>query len=296
VNGTGLPFDRRARDLVDIFLDERILMQPLHWRQSKWIFVCSQTDLFGEFVPDEMIDCVFAVMALSPWHRFQVLTKRAERMREYFADFPYRQEAIGIEARRISGIDVSWEGRGTAPAPCWRLPLPHVMMGVSIEDRKRLRRIQPLFSTPAAVRFASMEPLLEDIGQIRDALVRHCSGCGEEAKRGRTQCSTAACAGQPRGGLDWVIVGGESGPRARPCNLPWVRSIRTQCIDLNVPFFFKQWGEWMPVEDVPQRCSRVNARNVRNGMVRVGRKTAGRTLDGRTWDEMPEIWVSDSPN
>ncbi len=288
VNGTGLPFDRRARDLVDIFLDERILLQPLRWRQSKRIFVCSQTDLFGEFVPDEMIDRVFAVMALAQTHRFQVLTKRARRMQEYFADLMFRQEAIGIEAERISGIDRSFDRKVESAASAWRLPLPNVMMGVSVEDRKGLRRIEQLFNTPAAVRFASMEPLLEDVGQIRSAVMRHCSKCGEASKRGHDQCSTPGCDGKPAQGLDWVIVGGESGAGARPCNLSWVRSIRAQCVDLNVPFFFKQWGEWMPVEDVTRVRGRGARVHIRDGMVRVGRKTGGRLLDGRTWDEMPD--------
>src|ERR1035438_9884259 len=82
-NGTGLPFDRRSRDLVEMFVDEKILMQPLHWKKPRRVFVCSQTDLFAEFVTDEMIDRVFAVMGLCPQHTFQVLTKRAERMIEY---------------------------------------------------------------------------------------------------------------------------------------------------------------------------------------------------------------------
>jgi protein gp37 len=253
------------------------------------IFVCSQTDLFGEFVPDEMIDRMFAVMALSPWHRFQVLTKRAERMQGYFADLSYRQEAIGNEAQRISGIEGLLDRKVASRIPPLRLPLPHVIVGVSVEDRKRLHRIEALFNTPAAVRFASMEPMLDDVGAIRDTLMRQCSECKEKFERSRKKCSTASCDGQTRGGLDWVIVGGESGSGARPCNLTWVRSIRDLCVDLNVPFFFKQWGEWMPAEYLPTSAKGTTRHKARNGMVRVGRKEAGRLLDGRTWNEMPEI-------
>ena len=287
VNGTGLPFDRRARDLVDIILDDRMLMQPLHWRRSKWIFVCSQTDLFGEFVPYEMIDRVFAVMALSPHHSFQVLTKRAERMREYFANSSHRQEVVSLEARRISVIDRSFTDGGTGGVARW--PLPNVIVGVSVEDRKRLHRIEALFNIPAAVRFASLEPLLEDLGQIGASLMRHCPKCGRACRRGSLHCSTARCDGQPEGGLDWVIVGGESGPGARQCDPQWVRSIRDQCLNAYVPFFFKQWGAWMPVEDVPRHAKRSPGQAIRGGMIRVGKKAAGRLLDGRTWDEMPQL-------
>jgi protein gp37 len=267
-------------------MDERMLIQPLQWRRSKWIFVCSQTDLFGDFVTDEMIDRVFAVMLLSSHHRFQVLTKRAARMRKYFANLSNRQEAVGVEAERIHNADRSY-GEGFMRPSSWQLPLPNIIMGVSVEDGKHLDRIVSLTDTPATVRFASLEPLLEDLGDIRGSLMRHCAKCGAASKRGRARCLAVPCDGQLRGGLDWVIVGGESGPGARPCNLPWVRSIRDQCVELNVPFFFKQWGEWTPREDVPLRGRRVI--KIRDGMVRVGRKEAGRLLDGETWGEMPEL-------
>jgi protein gp37 len=297
VNGTGLPFDRRARDLVDIFMDDRILMQPLKWCREKWIFVCSQTDLFGDFVAAEMIDRVFAVMALSPRHSFQVLTKRPERMHEYFADMSHRQEAIGLEAQRISGI-ARFLGGEAAPANSgssntlvarWPLPLPNVLLGVSIEDRNRLSRIEPLFDTPAAMRFVSLEPLLEDLGDIRGVLIRHCSECGREFTGISQGCSTPGCHGHPRGRLDWVIVGGESGRRARPCD-PWsVRSIRDQSVSAGVPIFFKQWGAWMPVENLPLTGNRAIAKRAREGMVRMSKKRAGCLLDGRTWKQMPSV-------
>lgn len=129
--GTGLPYNRASRDAVDVFIDERKLTLPLHWRNPRRVFVCSMTDLFGEWVPDEFIDRVFAVMALTPQHTYQVLTKRPERMRAFLNECPY----------------------GTPDKNIW--------LGVSAEDQKRAdERIPALLATPAAVRFISCEPLL----------------------------------------------------------------------------------------------------------------------------------------
>jgi protein gp37 len=210
-NGTGLPFDRRSRDLVDIFLDEKILRQPSHWRKQRMIFVCSQTDLFGEFVTDEMIDRVFAVMALCPQHTFQVLTKRPERMASYLADKRghFTLEYQSVPAKSVSRI----------------LPLENVWMGVSVEDSKNKYRIDHLRETPAAVRFLSLEPLLEDLGELDLT------------------------------GISWCIVGGESGPKARPCDVAWVRSIMEQCQEDKVAVFVKQLGSHV-IQDCERRIKK----------------------------------------
>ena len=131
-------------------------------------------------------------------------------------------------------------------------------MGVSVEDRARLARVDDLRATPAALRFLSLEPLLEDLGQI------------------------------DLRGIDWVIVGGESGPRARPMHPDWARSLRDQCAAAGVPFFFKQWGEWQPCDWPPAHaeCAKERWSTARGS--RVGKKAAGRLLDGREWNEYPQ--------
>jgi protein gp37 len=363
-NGTGLPFDRRARELVDIFLDEKILAQPLHWRSPKKVFVCSQTDLFGEWVPDEVIDRVFAVMALCPQHTFQVLTKRAGRMMSYLKKSDLRKK-IAREAnvmmrsdRRAGDSDAlshvfTW-GRlkhaevgeyvnylaGIADR-CW--PLPNVWLGVSVEDQKRAdERIPLLLQTPAAVRWISAEPLLgpidlahidwveemkRDYAQkceqvketenehiLRDLLdgVRLCQW--EEGRAWRNSLTGAWFDGwdgdsnpEPtHSTIDWVVAGGESGPGARPMHPDWVRSLRDQCQAAGVPFLFKQWGEWAPHPHPPKHGTNTGAGiflrpdgvwgnqgdfwdGKAQAMDRVRKHVAGRMLDGREWNEYPEV-------
>jgi protein gp37 len=129
--GTGFAYNVPNRQRVEIVLDGETLMQPLQWKKPRMIFVCSMTDLYAEFVPESLIDNVFAVAAVSPQHTFQVLTKRPERMRRYFADLGYRQEMIGIRAEYISGLDRYLpDGLGAT----WKLPFPNVWLGVSVED------------------------------------------------------------------------------------------------------------------------------------------------------------------
>jgi protein gp37 len=189
-----------------------MLEQPLRWKKPRTIFVNSMSDLFGEFVPDEYLRRCFDVMQRAHWHTFQVLTKRASRMPDFCADYFRATSPDGVTT-----ID----------------PPPNIWLGVSVEDRKYgLPRIEHLRATPAAVRFLSIEPLLEDIGEIDLT------------------------------GIHWVIVGGESGPGARPMEDTWVRSIRDQAIAQGVKFFFKQ------------RTER-------------GRKVGLPMLDGRQWTDMP---------
>jgi protein gp37 len=180
------------------------LTEPFIWRSPKLVFVNSMSDLFQPGVPDEYVRAVSQVMATANWHTYQVLTKRSERLRDLLT------ERLQSAAQQ----DNIW----------W---------GVSVEDQKYgLPRIDHLRQSPARIRFLSIEPLLEDLGDI------------------------------DLSGISWVIVGGESGPGARPMKRDWVISIRKQCRMQGVPFFFKQWG---------------GVRKVKNG----------RLLDGRTYDEYP---------
>jgi protein gp37 len=189
---------------------------------------CDMTDMFLEDYPDEWIDRCLAVMALTPHLTHQVLTKRAKRLWEYSAgeESPYYYACTRVEklARQIAR-DMAMD-----QPPPMEWPLPNVWLGVSVEDRQRLDRIDQLRRTPAAVRFLSLEPLLEDLGNIAPYL-----GIG-----------TFEDSLHPRPGwnipIDWVIVGGESGPGARPIDLAWVRSIVAQCKATNVPCFVKQLG------------------------------------------------------
>ncbi|MBI3184667.1 MAG: phage Gp37/Gp68 family protein [Myxococcales bacterium] len=187
------------RNGFELTLQPHMLELPLRWKKPQTIFVNSMSDLFHKDVPLQYIQRVFDVMRRASWHRFQILTKRSERLAE---------------------LDAKLE---------WA---PNIWMGVSVENEKYRSRIDDLRTTRATIKFLSLEPLL---GPLRDLDLR---------------------------GIDWVIVGGESGPGARPMDPEWARDLRNQCRRSKVPFFFKQWG----------------GKN---------KKQAGRVLDGRTWDEMP---------
>jgi len=168
------------------------------------VFVNSMGDLFHEDVPIDFVERVFEVMRRTPWHTYQLLTKRAARLGEAASLLPWPE---------------------------------NVWMGVTVEDNERLSRVERLREIPSAVKFLSIEPLL---GPLPDLNL---------------------------GGIDWVIVGGESGPRSRRMQQEWVCSIRDACVDRDVPFFFKQWGG-------------------------VRKKAAGRTLEGHIWDQMPREVVT----
>jgi protein gp37 len=282
------------------------LGQPLRWRRPRTIFVNSTSDVFHESISDAFIRKVFAVMSLGGQHTYQVLTKRAERMARWFDDpanslsscqaelvasnFPTPHLVRDI--RNLANINGSGDHS-------W--PLPTVWLGVSVEDQKRAdERIPHLLATPAAVRFLSVEPLLGPVDlkprPRRDMCLR-CGGGPDDRHEDHVYQTH---------GLDWVIVGGESGPGARPMHPAWVRSIRDQCVAAGVPFFFKQWGSWAPTL-VADESARKN--DVRYGefhdrhasswvesclceegtepLYHIGKKAAGRLLDGRTWDEMP---------
>ena len=227
------------------------LSEPLRWRRPRTVFVNSMSDLFQGAFGDDVIDRVFAVMAIcamhetKPSHTFQVLTKRAARMRMYMS-----APVANLRARlgRIAGMMME-DGDGWADTVTHRMPwpLPNVWLGVSVEDQAYAdARIPDLLATPAAVRFVSYEPALGPV-DFRKYLgafeVQHVRpGLGPF--------------------LDWIIMGGESGPGAREMMGTWVRMTRNACDAAEIPFFFKQWG----------------------GLLK---KKAGRLLDGQTHDAMP---------
>ncbi len=183
------------------------LEEPLNRTKPTVYFVNSMSDLFHENIPDDYIRQVFDVIRQAPQHTFQVLTKRAERMADFFKHYQ-------------------------PPRNAW--------MGVTVEDKKHgIQRLDWLRQVPAFIRFISVEPLLEDLGKIN------------------------------LDGIHWVIVGGESGPNARPMKREWALNIKLQCEQQNVAFFFKQWGGWGA--DGKKRAKKHN----------------GRLLDGRTWDATP---------
>lgn len=234
------------------------LEKPLSWRKPRKVFVNSMSDLFHDDVPDEFIAKVFAIMADCPRHTFQILTKRHARMRSLLTRF--------LTDRLVNAV--SWDmGRGTVEDSRW--PLPNVWLGVSVEDQKWANiRIPALLDTPAAVRWISAEPLLRPVDL-------HAYWLHGEPAWGPEYPEPSSPTGMPvqdlirKPRLDWVVVGGESGPGARPMDPDWAREIRDRCVEADVPFLFKQFG----AHDVDGK--------------RVGKGRAGRELDGRTWDQYP---------
>ena len=296
---------------------DHIVAKPLSWRRPRRIFVNSMGDLFHESVPDEWIDRVFAIMALAPQHQFQILTKRARRMREYLSGDALRR--VARAANRIRTVDglIGW-------------PLPNVWLGVTAEDQTRANeRVPDLLETPAAVRFVSCEPMLGPV----DLMAVDINGDAEmnclsplswreiwgnewspeatgvtlrEAIEGYTESGGVYPPTDERPpGLDWVICGGESGPGARPMHPDWARGLRDQCAAAGVPFHFKQWGEWghesnhtMP----PERFFTL-AGEMAPGLwhiwldtfasMKIGKRRAGRLLDGVEHLEFPGARMGD---
>lgn len=259
---------------------------PLRWRKPRLVFVNSMSDLFHERVPLEFISKVWATMSLTPRHQYQILTKRPERM----------AEAVASLAERHRPPDGS------------RWPLPNVWLGTSVEDQRRAdERILHLLRCPAAVRFLSCEPLLGPV-EIRGP-IESCRDCDPCIGGHPEQCAVGSWRSdvmQPDG-IRWVIAGGESGPGARPAHPDWFRSLRDQCQAAVVPFFFKQWGVYRPVEpgepSYGPGCVCVEENGDRDEwhdgtvcyayestgavMRRTGKKSAGAVLDGHEWRQMP---------
>ena len=285
----------------EVRLNEQWLDQPLRWSKPRMIFVCAHSDLFHESVPDEWIDKVFAVMALAPQHTFQVLTKRPDRAARYLNSLYAGQRGVAS-----SGLEI----RGSLTAPMVVKDaifsgFKNVWLGTSASDQASADlRIPQLLDCPAAVRFVSAEPLL---GPLILSRLKFSGGAEIDALRGRDLET-----GRLGPAIGLVIAGGESGRGARPMHPDWARSLRDQCVASGVPFFFKQVGEWAVEidrerDDPDWRAdySRKFANegqtrwlNIDGGsgfhgerfhvMRRVGKARAGRLLDGRTWDQMPD--------
>lgn len=292
---------------------ESIVRKPLHWTKPRTIFVNSMSDLFHDMVPDEWIDRVFATMALTPQHTYQVLTKRPARMRRYFDDAGEvsRQWFIAANAGRlVEDGDTALDVISTGP---W--PLPNVWLGVSAERQQEAdARIPDLLNTPAAVRFVSAEPLLGPIDFTKISIACATGGSMRlNSLNGRVRDLSdiePRQDGERANALDWIIVGGESGAGARPMHPDWARSIRDQCEATGTAFFFKQWGAWRETYDRDRddpdwrKCDFEAAAtpdgqwlNIEGGqgfhgerVVRVmptSKARAGRLLDGREWNGMP---------
>ena len=298
---------REARWTGDVRLIDAHLRDPLRWQRPRKVFVNSMSDLFHEGVPDLWIDRIFAVMALAPRHSFQILTKRPQRMRDYMTSLTLARLIAATNDLPADPI----------AAPDW--PLPNVWLGVSIEDQAAAdARVPILLQTPAAVRFVSAEPLLGPIDLTalhwtdEDAEIRYDALTAEAWVENSTSASAYTNQADGNTRLDWVIAGGESGPQARPMHPGWPRELRDQCADAGVAFFFQQWGEWHPAAEhdaagcprleTPEVIHRSGERELRPAeafrlvtasdlgwaaVCRLGKKRAGRTLDGRTHDDFP---------
>ena len=234
---------------------DMIISNPRYWKKPRKVFVCSMGDFFHETVTREMKDAVYRVVCSHPRHTFLFLTKRPENV-------------------------MSW----------WLGNVPNVWLGVTAENQEQAdKRIPILLSIPAAIRFVSIEPMLGPVHINYSKMF-----------------PTDVCFQKPPL-LDWVIVGGESGPGARPMHPDWVRQVRDDCVNAGVPFFFKQWGGWAPVEYYDRDYYLISegkhgtplkpmimAKRLFNGVDNgssvfpVGKKRAGRMIDGRTWDGYPD--------
>lgn len=317
------------------------LDEPLHWRRPRRIFVNSMSDLFHEQVPFEFVAAVFGVMAAASWHTFQVLTKRPARALEFFRWIDAHPERKDFDTERLTAahpnddwrvyfllqkaaelLGTAGEGQRVEAKGQW--PLPNVWMGVSVEDQAAAdKRISLLTNIPAAVRWISAEPLLEQVNLnlamcldchawVTPKLVNNdkdygCPVCNHIV----TRCSSSNRPGRfhEKRSIDWVVAGGESGDDARPMHAAWARSLRDQCAAAGVSFLFKQWGAWSPTEPVAggdlgaeMRSDVVrivkpfgeNDGHFRRGdslMRRLSKKAAGRLLDGALHDQYPAVPV-----
>lgn len=256
---------------------------PLRWRKPRRIFVCPRADLFHDDVPDLFIADVFGVMAATPQHTYQVLTKRPERMRRLLGGGNVLNfvTAVAECAAMYSEVDVEW-------------PLENVHLGVSIEDQPSAdQRIGELLQTPAAVHWVSAEPLLGHVFLGEWIGVHHHPD--NDVSNPAVQELVKAARKMMGASIDWCVVGGESGPNGRPMHPGWARSLRDQCAAAGVPFLFKQWGEfhpsiWSEGGDVVIGPTEGYQTTMIGDceMVLCGKKSAGRLLDGVLHDAYPE--------
>lgn len=286
-------------------LVESALDKPLKRKKPTTYFTCSMGDLFHESVPFQWIDKVMAIISMCPQHTFQLLTKRPERMAEYFA-----REKLNV--RIMTELDLIGENNNY----CYQAmeiasaipqngfwPLENVLLGVTAENQDMAdKRIPILLSIPAAKRFVSIEPMLGlvNLTDIDAEMAGHEEYIHINSLTGKHTDMGRPC--NPVNKLEHVICGGESGPGARPMNPKWARALRDQCASAGVPFLFKQFGEWVdefhPLA-IPGKCKQsdqfVEIVNTPHGqdykgvyMYKVGKKKAGRLLDDVLYDQRPE--------
>ncbi len=276
-----------GQDFTKVVCRADRLTQPLHWNRPRRIFLSFFGDLFHPSVPAAFIDKVFAIMAWRDQHTFQILTKRVDTMHEYMAA-PRTPEGVEEAANIIAKQQgFSW------PCTLANWPLSNVLLGVSVEDQKTANeRIPLLLETRAQVRWVSYEPALGPVDFT--SIITHHKPPLEDLE---VRVNSLVCCVPPH--LDWIVAGGESGPRARPAHPNWFRAVRDQCQAAHVPFFFKQWGEWAPSDgnDQARPLEWINLDGRRGHlaydssawqMERLGKKTAGRLLDDREWSGYPE--------
>lgn len=261
-------------------LVEKQLDKPFKWKKPRMIFVCSMGDMFH--APFEHIDRVFETIEATPEHTYQILTKRPERALEYFKRCARLNKSImdGILPEKISDD----------PRDYIKI-LPNLWIGVSVENQEQLEnRVPVLMYLPAKVRFVSCEPLLGPIDfymRSDDVYYNFLDG----------DFSSVDIVIDTKNKIDWVIVGGETGSKARPMHPHWLYWIKTQCDRYNTPFFFKQWGEYIPIGyTAPDKGRMVNltpnppeilVKSPMMNMLRVGKKKAGCEIVGKTYKQFP---------
>lgn len=225
------------------------LSEPEKWKKPQRVFVCSMGDLFHEDVPFEFITRVFATMLMHPQHTFMLLTKRAQRMKDF----------------------IDWVN------PTCLIYIKNIWFGVTAENQRRFNeRVTILLEIKASLHFVSVEPMLGEIDLNKAFILPEVSD-GELKNHW----------------LDWVIVGGETGHNARPLNPRWVKSIQEQCQTANIPFFFKQWGEWITIDRTEVKKHPLN--NLKTDLhdhlvyAKVGKKVAGHLIDGKEFKQFPVL-------
>lgn len=242
-----------ADDLFRVTLHLDKLDTPLGWKKPRRVFVCSMGDLFHDDVPEDMIGQVWLYATLAPQHTYLFLTKRPERMNDIFT--------------RIAN---------TYPS---QYPASNIWLGVTAENQEQAdKRIPILLQTPAAIRFVSVEPMLSPVDLEEYLPIYDYRPTYEYYRMAYPELGEKPIL--LKKGLDWVICGGETGPGARPMHLGWARNLRNQCQEAGEPFFFKQWGEWKHINFLDDGGEKFE---------RVGKKAAGRLLDGVEWSEYPEV-------
>lgn len=328
----------------EVQVDYDTMMQPFKWKKGKRIFVNSMSDVFYEKISVADIAILFAVMFLTPQHTYMILTKRPERMNEVLnsSEFvakvcvavdlirTYRSIADGnpLTSAEFEAVKITLNDYTTGnslridKAPIETFPFPNIWLGVSVENQATAdERIPLLLSTPAHIRFLSMEPLLGEVDLMQIPVGNYFLNTVKGTIYSAAKLSDIR---EPyesyyQDKIDWVIVGGESGSKARPMNPLWVQKIQEECEKASVPFFFKQWGEWSPnlladnmkkLVDWPELAKRPNTqlRNCFLGssnkivvpdvkvhfnellyrMYKIGKHKAGRLLNGKEYNEFPK--------